>query len=84
MTHQDQWTETREALRDLTSASAWVFNHIHTGRYTRGQVCDKLRGPIDRAQAALADREQPGTDGREATGSETQIAPSSQGGEGGE
>lgn len=42
-----------EALRELTSAAARVFNNIHSGRYTRGQVCDWLREPIDKAQAVL-------------------------------
>jgi hypothetical protein len=47
----------REALAELTSASARVFNNIHSGRYTRGQVCDWLREPIDKAQAALTQGE---------------------------
>lgn len=40
-------------LRAMTSAGAMVFNRIHTGLYTRGQVQDWLRKPIDQSQAFL-------------------------------
>jgi len=50
---QPHYIDREAVLRELTSAAARVFNNIHSGRYTRGQVCDWLRDPIDRAQAAL-------------------------------
>lgn len=37
---------------ELLSAAASVFNKLNNGRYaTRGELSDKLRGPIDRSQA---------------------------------
>lgn len=44
-------------LRDLSSAASFVFNRLTNGRSsTRKELTDKLRSPIDAAQALLTSK----------------------------